>query len=88
MLLRLVCKDDESSMFSICLNSFASSAYTYNSESILHASNKALIYIKNNKGPKLEPCGIPLMTSAPLEKLDRSLTLCFLFARKEVIQLI
>jgi len=41
-----------------------SSAYKNNSDALLQLSTKSLIKIINNKGPKIEPCGIPLRTSS------------------------
>ena len=42
------------------LNSVVSSAYIINLN-ILLASEKSLIYMINNKGPSIEPCGTPTL---------------------------
>jgi len=42
--------------------------------------------IINNRGPTIEPCGIPLITAAQFEKVSLTRTLCFLFAKKHSIQ--
>jgi len=69
----------------ICLNNLASSAYKNSSDPLLHFSNKSLMKIMNNKGPRIEPWGIPLSTSLQKEKKPLILTLCRLFNRKDFL---
>ena len=45
-------------------------------------SVKSLIYIKKNKGPRIEPCGTPAQMSPQLEDWPFRTVLCFLSAKK------
>ena len=45
-------------------------------------SDKSLIHIKNNNGPRIEPWGTPALTSDQSEAGPFNTTLCFLFLRK------
>ena len=44
--------------------------------------DKSLIYIKNNNGPSMEPCGTPALTSGQSETYPFNKTPCFLFLRE------
>ena len=46
----------------VCLNSFASSAYRKMLLTSPQTSGKSLMKIINNSGPRMLPCGIPLIT--------------------------
>ena len=50
--------------------------------SILRPSDKSLIYLKNNKCPRIDPWGTPALTSAQDERWPFKTTLCFLLRRK------
>ena len=45
-------------------------------------SDKLLIHIRNNNGPRMEPWGTPALTSDQSETCPFNKTLCFLFLRK------
>ena len=45
-------------------------------------SDKSLIYIKNNNGPRMEPWGTPALTLVHKEDCPFNTTLCFLFVKK------
>ena len=45
-------------------------------------SDKLLIYIENNNGQSMEPCGTPALTSDESETCPFNKTFCFLFLRK------
>jgi len=60
--------------FKICLNNFASFAYTNNSAPLVQRSAKSLIKIINNNGPRVEPCGILLSICCQCEKKPLGLT--------------
>ena len=51
------------------------------SYSLLRPSAKSLIYIKNRKGPRIEPWGTPTLTSAQDEHWPFKTSLCFLLRR-------
>ena len=55
------------------LNTFVSSANF--STLLVILSSKSLIYIKNNKGPNTDPCGIPLKTDFLFETYIYYITL-------------
>jgi len=42
--------------------------------------------IMNRRGPNIDPCGMPLKTSAQQENIPLTFTLCFLLVRKFLIQ--
>ena len=50
--------------------------------SLLRPSDKSLIYIKNNKGPRIHPWGTPALTSAQEEHWPFKTTVCFLLRIK------
>ena len=49
---------------------------------LLMSFDKSLIYITNNKGPKIDPCCTPARTSAQGEHWPLKTTSCFLALRK------
>jgi hypothetical protein len=65
---------------STLLINVASSAYNKKLNPLL-AFGKSFINIKNNKGPKIEPCGTPQLIST-VEEFDELMdTYCFLLLR-------
>ena len=64
---RSCCKNSLSSMSLILVHIFVSSANIIRLH--LTKSGRSLTNIKNNKGPRTDPCGTPLSTSIQLEKL-------------------
>jgi len=62
-------------------------AYTF--PNCLQISGKSLMYVINNMGPRIVPCGIPLITLVYSEKKPFiNFTLCFLKHKKDLIQFI
>ena len=62
------------------LNNVVSSAYIINLN-ILLASEKPLIYVINNKGPSIEPCGTPTVIGRTSDFVSSNSTYCFLLFR-------
>ena len=54
---------------------------------VLRLSDKSLIYIRKNNGPKIEPCGTPASTLVHEENFPLTTTRCFLFDKKSTIML-
>ena len=57
-----------------------SSAYIINWITLL-AFGKSLIYIINNRGPRIDPCGTLYSVSSTSEQEDSNCTYCFLLVR-------
>ena len=58
---------------------FESSAYKYISElgsSAAQSSGRSFMYIKNNKGPNMLPCGMLSITNLTLQYRYKNLTVC------------
>ena len=53
-----------------------------NSGFVVRLSDQSLIYIRNNKGPRIEPRGAPVSTLAHVEHWSFRATLCFLLLNK------
>ena len=62
------------------LNSVVSSAYIINLN-ILLAWEKSLIYMINNKGPSIEPCGTPIVIGRISDLVSSNSTYCFRLLR-------
>ena len=62
------------------LNSVVSSAYIINLN-ILLALEKSLIYMINNKGPSIEPCGTPIVIGRISDLVSSNSTYCFRLLR-------
>ena len=56
------------SLIAICNIKLVSSAYKIGLDLSDTLLERSLIYIKNNNGPRMEPCGTPCCTSFHLER--------------------
>ena len=53
--------------------------------SLLRSFDQSLIYIANNRGPRVEPWGTPTRVSTQNENLPFKITLCFCWSRSHVL---
>ena len=75
----------QSSLHLMSLNKVQSSANTRVGD--IRVELISLIYTRNNRGPRMDPCGTPEETVDQAEEWPSTRTLCWRFVRKALIRL-